>query len=131
MIAEHRLCKTVKVEKEMKNKYVLDMYSTVSHCENPDKLSDLKNKFSDEAHFELSGYANNFHIWGTEHPHAYIEKRTHPKRVTVWYHLLAHLSSKMSKERLLQPMAIVIEFLFTKIEEEDIGNIWFQQGGAT
>ena len=23
------------------------------------------------------------------------------------------------------------EFLFTKIEEEDFGNIWFQQGGAT
>ena len=23
------------------------------------------------------------------------------------------------------------EFLFTKIEEEDIGNIWFQQEGAT
>ena len=23
------------------------------------------------------------------------------------------------------------EFLFTKIEEEDIGNFWFQQDGAT
>ena len=23
------------------------------------------------------------------------------------------------------------EFLFTKIEKEDIGNIWFQQDGAT
>ena len=23
------------------------------------------------------------------------------------------------------------EFLFTKIEEEDIGNIWFQQDGVT
>ena len=23
------------------------------------------------------------------------------------------------------------EFLFTKIEEKDIGNIWFQQDGAT
>ena len=27
--------------------------------------------------------------------------------------------------------AILNEFLFTKIEEEDIGNIWFQQDGAT
>ena len=26
--------------------------------------------------------------------------------------------------------AILKEFLFTKIEEEDIGNIWFQQDGA-
>ena len=27
--------------------------------------------------------------------------------------------------------AMLNEFLFTKIEEEDIGNIWFQQVGAT
>ena len=27
--------------------------------------------------------------------------------------------------------AMLKEFLFTKIEEEDIGNIWFQQDGAT
>ena len=26
--------------------------------------------------------------------------------------------------------AILNEFLFTKIEKEDIGNIWFQQDGA-
>ena len=27
--------------------------------------------------------------------------------------------------------AMLNDFLFTKIEEEDIGNIWFQQDGAT
>ena len=27
--------------------------------------------------------------------------------------------------------AMLNEFLFTKIQEEDIGNIWFQQDGAT
>ena len=28
-------------------------------------------------------------------------------------------------------MAMLNEFLFIKIKEEDIGNIWFQQDGAT
>ena len=43
-----------------------------------------KINFSDEAHFDLGGYVNKqvFRIWGTENPHAYIEKATHPKRVT-------------------------------------------------
>ena len=41
--------------------------------------------FSDEAHFDLGGYVNkqNCRISDTENPHAYIEKPTHPKRVTV------------------------------------------------
>ena len=54
---------------------------------------------------------------------------------------MAHFSSKMSKEWLLQSMAVVTvnggryramlkKFLFTKIEKEDNGNIWFQQDGA-
>ena len=49
-------------------------------------LAKKKIIFSDEAHFELGGYVNkkNCRIWGTENPYAYIEKPTHPKRVTVW-----------------------------------------------
>ena len=41
--------------------------------------------FSDKAHIDLGGYVNkqNCCIWGTENPDAYIEKPTHPKRVTV------------------------------------------------
>ena len=32
--------------------------------------------FSDEVHFDVGGYVNkqNFHIWSTKNPHAYIEK---------------------------------------------------------
>ena len=42
--------------------------------------------FSDEAYFDLGGYVNmqNCRIWDAENPHAYIEKLTHSKRVTVW-----------------------------------------------
>ena len=42
---------------------------------------------------------------------------------------MGHLSSKMSNGDRYR--AILNEFLFTKIEEEDFGNIWFQQDGAT
>ena len=42
--------------------------------------------FSDEAHFDLGGCVNKqiWCFWGTENLHAYIEKLTHTKRVTVW-----------------------------------------------
>ena len=47
-----------------------------------------KNKiiFSNEAHFDLGENVNkqNCRIWGTENPQTYIEKATHPNRVTVW-----------------------------------------------
>ena len=75
--------------------------------------------FSEEAHFDLGGYVNkqNCPIWDTENPHAYIEKSMHPKRaVTV----------NGNRYR-----AMLNEFLFTKIEENDIDNTWFQQDGAT
>ena len=41
--------------------------------------------FSDETNFDLGWYVTkqSCHIWGTENPHAYIEKPQHPKRVTV------------------------------------------------
>ena len=56
----------------------------------------------------------NCRIWGTENPYAYIEKPTHPKRVTIWcgFWIRGMIGSfflkKKGKERLLQSMAIVI-----------------------
>ena len=52
-------------------------------------FSKKKTIFSDKDHFDLGGYVNKQHcrIWGTENPHANIEKPTHPKRVTVWWGL--------------------------------------------
>ena len=98
--------------------------------------------FSDEPDFDLGGYVNkqNCCIWGTENPPPYIEKPTHPKRVTVWCGFWSRVIIGPFYFENEQGEVVTVngdryrvmlkEFLFTKIEE-DIGNIWFQQDGAT
>ena len=98
--------------------------------------------FSAEAHFDLGWYVNkqNCCIWGTENPRAYFEKPTHPNRVTVWcgFWFRALIGSFFFENQQGEAVtvngdryrAMLNEFLFTKIEEEDIGNIWFLQEGA-
>ena len=83
----------------------------------------------------------NCHIWDTENTHAYIKMPTHPKRVTVWCGFWSRgiIGPSFSENEQGEATtvngdcyrAILNEFLFTIIEEEDIGNIWFQQDGAT
>ena len=97
---------------------------------------------SDEPHFDLGGYINkqNCSIWSTENPYAYIEKPTHSKRVTVWCGFCSGGTFGPFFFENKQGEAVIVncdryrvmqnEFLSTKIEEEDIGNIWFQQDGA-
>ena len=99
--------------------------------------------FSDEAHFVLCGYVNkqNCRIWGTENPHAYIVKPTYPKGVTVWCgcwyrgiigsFCFENEQGEAVTVNIDRYQAMLNEFLFTKIEEQDIGNICFQQDGAT
>ena len=94
-----------------------------------------KFKFSDEAYFDLSGYINkqNCCIRGTENPYIYIEKPTHPKRVTVWCEFWSKGIIWTFCFENEQDVAVTVngdryrgmlnEFLFTKIEEEDIGYI--------
>ena len=94
--------------------------------------------FSDEAHFDHGGYVNkqNCRTWGTENPHAYVEKPTHPKRDTVWCGFWSRGIIGPFFFDNKQGEAVTINGdryrakLFTKIEEEDIGKIWFQQDGA-
>ena len=91
--------------------------------------------FSDEAHFDLGGHVNkqNCSIWGTENLHAYIEKSTHPKRVSVWCGFWSRGIIGPFFFEIEQGKAVTVnvdrywvmlnEFLFTKIDEKDIGNI--------
>ena len=94
--------------------------------------------FSDEAHFDLGEYVNkqNYGIWGIENPHAYIEKPTHPKRVSLWCGFWPRdiigpflFDNKQGEAVAVNGdrcLTILNDFLYTKFEEEDIGNIRFQ-----
>lgn len=99
--------------------------------------------FSDEAHFHLGGYVNkqNSRIWGTENPHVVGEKPMHPQRVTVWcgfwsggiigpffFENEGGAAVTVNGERY---RAMLTDYFFGEIEDEDLGDIWFQQDGAT
>ena len=68
-------------------------------------------------------------------------KNTHPKRVTVWCGFwwrgiigLFFVENKQGEAITVKGdryRAMLNKFFFTKIEEQDIGNIWFQQDSAT
>ena len=98
---------------------------------------------SDETHFVLGGYINkqNCRICDAENPHSYFKKPTHPKRVAVWCGFWFRgiiepffFENEQGEAIALNGdryRAMLNEFLFIRIEEGDIGNIWFQQDGAT
>ena len=91
----------------------------------------LEQRFANWACDRLAGDAD----FGN--PHAYIEKLTPPKRVNVWCEFWFRgifgpffLENEQGETVTVNGdryQAMLNEFLFTKIEEEDIGNIWFQQ----
>ena len=60
----------------LEQRWEVGLQSTYRRC----RFWQKKIIFSDEAHFDLGGYVNkqNCSIWGSENPHAYIEKPTHP-----------------------------------------------------
>ena len=68
--------------------YMLEQRFAKWVCDRLTEDADFRKKiiFSDEAHFDLGGYVNmqNYRIWGTENQHAYLEKPTHSKRVTIF-----------------------------------------------
>ena len=82
------------------------------------------------------------HLGHRKPARTYIEKPTHPKRVTVWFGFWSRgiIGSFFFENEQREAItingdcyrAMLKQFFFsTKIQEEDFGNIWFQQDGAT
>ena len=86
---------------------------------------------SDEAHFEIGGYVNkrNCRI-GAQKTGTHTQKSRRTQNEWLFGAVLAiGIIGPFFFEN--EQGAMLTQFLFTKIEEEDIGNIWFQQDAAT
>lgn len=98
--------------------------------------------FTDEAHFHLSGCVNrqNMRYWSNRNPRELHERPLHSQRLTVW--------CALSRVGIIGPyffeengVAVAVnsaryrhmieEFFLPRLEEMDVGEVWFQQDGAT
>ena len=78
------------------------------------------------------GNKENYRIWDTENLHAYVEKPTHPKSVwcRFWFRVIIgpfFFENEQGEAVTVNGnlyRAMLNEVLLTKIEEEDIGNIY-------
>ena len=93
--------------------------------------------FSDEAHFDIGGYVNkqNCRIWGTE-IRTYTLKTRRTQNESLFRGVIGSFFFENEQGEAITVngdcyLAMLNEFLFTIIKKDDIGNIWFQQDGAT
>ncbi|PNF42403.1 hypothetical protein B7P43_G01955 [Cryptotermes secundus] len=94
--------------------------------------------FSDEAHFHLSGYVNkqNMRYWGGNNPRELHERPLHSDKVTVWCALsrVGVIGPQDNHEVTVNSQRyvdMIKKFFETALEEMHLGNVWFQQDGAT
>lgn len=101
---------------------------------------------SDEAHFHLSGNVNkqNYRYWAENNPRELHQRPLHAPKVTVWCAVSKFgvigpyffeedgRSVTINSERYLAMLEDFFEPKFEELSEEtNLGDIWFQQDGAT
>lgn len=101
---------------------------------------------SDEAHFHLSGAVNkqHFRYWCDRNPRQIHERPLHSPKVTVWWAISKFgvigpyffeedgRTVTVNAQRYLFMLERFFEPELNQLaEEEDLGDIWFQQDGAT
>lgn len=98
---------------------------------------------SDEAHFDLSGFVNkqNSRYWGEEQPFLIHERPLHPRRVTVWCGIWSRgvVGPYFFEDAMGDAVTVngdryremIINFFSNQVNQLGLGNMWFQQDGAT
>lgn len=98
--------------------------------------------YSDEAHFHLSGYVNkqNMRYWAANNPRELHQRPLHSPKVTVWCAISSvgivgpwffeenQLTVTVNSNRYV---SMLQDFFLPRLDEMDLGDIWFQQDGAT
>ena len=98
--------------------------------------------FSDEAHFHISGCVNkqNMRYWSPTNPRELHEQPLHTKRVSVWCAISRigiigpwffeenERAVTVNSERYV---SMIVDFFLPKLKEMNVGEVWFQQDGAT
>ena len=98
--------------------------------------------FSDEAHFHLSGCVNkqNMRYWSAENPRQLHQTPLHCQRVTVWCAISSvgiigpyffEENERAVAVNAARYREMIEEFFLPHLEEMDVGDVWFQQDGAT
>ena len=98
--------------------------------------------FSDEAHFHLCESFNkhNMRSWADTNPRELHQRPLHSPKVTVWCAISSagsigpwffeenEVAVTVNSDRYLNMLQ---EFFFPRLDKLDLGDIWFQQDGAT
>lgn len=120
-----------------------DFASRLTACEAINNLPhDALVFYSDEAHFHLSGCVNkqNMRYWSDVNPRELHEVPLHCERVTVWCAIsrVAIIGPYFFEENdravtvnSARYREMIEEFFLPQLEELDLGDVWFQQDGAT
>lgn len=99
--------------------------------------------FSDEAHFWMNGYVNkqNCRIWDDANPHEVVQVAMHPEKVTVWCgfwaggvigpYFFENVAGKAITVNGERYRSMITDFLWPKLNDMDVADMWFQQDGAT
>ncbi|GFX54492.1 uncharacterized protein TNCV_1586771 [Trichonephila clavipes] len=87
--------------------------------------------FRDEAHFWLNGYVNkqNCRIWSEANPQVYVETPLHPEKLNVW--VIAPPRGRAPHFEKHWYRAMITNFFIPELNNHDVQELWFQQGGAT